>query len=297
MFDLIWLTDKTGYFDLPTKIGVYKLSDKKVILIDSGLNAKTGARVLKTLGEEGIEVEFIINTHSHTDHAGGNRYICEVTGCKAYAPEVEDVLIEYSDVEATLVYGGFPCRDFRKKFMNTESCKTYPLKDAPLPEGMEIFPLYGHTAHMIGVKTPDDVYFLADVVNGKATLEKVKICYIYDIITQIETLNSLKNLDGKLCVPAHTEPTTDIAELAEINLDNIFDIRMDILNTLRRKPRTTEELTACLAAIYDMKLDFMGLVMVISAVRSHLTALCHQGSIDWYIENYRHYWKVSEENV
>lgn len=295
MFDLIWLTEKTAYFDLPTKIGVYKTDDNNAILIDSGLNAKTGARVLKTLGELGLEVSFIINTHSHTDHAGGNKYICDTTGCKAYAPEVEDILIEYSDVEATLVYGGFPCRDFRKKFMNTESCKTYPLKDASLPEGMEIFPLYGHTAHMVGVKTPDDVYFLADVVNGKNTLEKSRICYIYDIDTQLETLENLKKLEGKLCVPAHTAPTRNITELAEANIDNIFDIRMDILNTLRRKPRTTEELTACLAVNYDMKLDFMGLVMVTSAVRSHLTALCHDGRIDWYIENYRHYWKVSEE--
>lgn len=295
MFDLIWLTDKTAYFDLPTKIGVYKTDDGKAILIDSGLNAKTGARVLKTLGDLGLEVSFIINTHSHTDHAGGNRYICETTRCKAYAPEVEDVLIEYSDVEATLVYGGFPCRDFRKKFMNTEACKTYPLKDAPLPEGMETFPLHGHTAHMVGVKTPDDVYFLADAVNGRTTLEKVKICYVYDIGTQIMTLENLKKLDGKLCVPAHTAPTENIAELAEINIDNLFDIRMDILNTLRRKPRTTEELTACLAAFYDMKLDFMGLVMVTSAVRSHLSSLRHDGATDWYIENYKHYWKVTEE--
>lgn len=84
------------------------------MLIDSGLNAKTADRVLKVLAGEGLEVSFIVNTHSHTDHAGGNRFICETVGCKAYAPEVEDVLIEYSDVEATLVYGGFPCRDFRK---------------------------------------------------------------------------------------------------------------------------------------------------------------------------------------
>lgn len=295
MFDLIWLTEKTAYFDLPTKIGVYKTDDNKAILIDSGLNAKTGARVLKNLGELGLEVSFIINTHSHTDHAGGNKYICDTTGCKAYAPEVEDILIEYSDVEATLVYGGFPCRDFRKKFMNTESCKTYPLKDASLPEGMEIFPLYGHTAHMVGVKTPDDVYFLADVVNGKNTLEKSKICYIYDIDTQLETLENLKKLEGKLCVPAHTAPTRNISDLARTNAENLLEIRRDILTALKEKPYTTEDITAHLAGKYAMKLDFMGLVMVTSAVRSHLTALCHDGRIDWYIENYRHYWKVSEE--
>ncbi len=296
MFDLIKLTDRTYYFDVPTKIGVYKLDDKRVMLVDSGINTKTAKRVLKGLEDEGVEVAFIINTHSHTDHAGGNRFICEETGCKAYAPEVEDVLIEYPDVEATLVYGGFPCRDFRKKFMNTEACKTYPVSEAPLPEGMEVFPLYGHTAHMVGVKTPDDVYFIADVVNGKNTLDKAKICYVYDIDTQLETLEKLKELDGKLCVPAHTDPTENVAYLADINTENLLEIRQDILNILKEKPLTTEQLTASLCRQYELKLDFMGLVMVTSSVRSHLVSLRHSGVIDWYIEDYFHYWKIGEEN-
>ena len=296
MFDLIKLTEKTFYIDLPTKIGVHKLNENQVMLIDSGLNAKTAERVLKILAENGLEIGFIVNTHSHTDHAGGNRYICETTGCKAYAPEVEDILIEYSDVEATLVYGAFPCRDFRKKFMNTESCKTYRLSEAPLPEGTEIFPLYGHTAHMVGVKTPDDVYFIADVVNGKNTLEKSKICYVYDIDTQLETLEKLKELDGRLCVPAHTDPTENVTYLANINIENLLEIRERILNTLKEKPLTTEELTASLCRQYGLKSDFMGLVMVTSAVRSHLVSLRHKGLIDWFIEDYMHYWKTGEEN-
>lgn len=295
MFDLIKLTDKTFYIDIPTKIGVYKLDEKRVMLIDSGLNAKTAQRVLNILRENGLEIAFILNTHSHTDHAGGNRYLCETTGCKAYAPEVEDMLIEYSDVEATLVYGGFPCRDFRKKFMNTESSKTYNLSEAPLPEGTEVFPLYGHTAHMVGFKTPDDVYFIADVVNGRHTLEKAKICYVYDIDTQLETLQKLKELDGKLCVPAHTDPTENIAELAQINIENLKEIRQDILTLLKDKPQTSEEITAALCIKYGLKLDFTGLVMVTSTVKSHFVSLRHLGLIDWFIEDYVHYWKIGEE--
>lgn len=297
MFDLIKLTDKTYYIDIPTKIGVYKLDSKKVMLIDSGLNSKTAERILRILSAEGLEVAFIVNTHSHTDHAGGNRYICETVGCKAYAPEVEDVLIENPDVEATLVYGAYPCRDFRKKFMNTEPSKTYPLSEAPLPEGTEVLPLYGHTAHMVGYKTPDGVYFIADVVNGKNTFEKAKICYVYDIDTQLETLKRLKELEGKLCVPAHTDPTGNIGELADININNLLEIQNDILSELNKKPLTSEELTAILCRKYGMKLDFMGLVMVTSAVKCHLVSLRHRGLTDWYIEDFVHYWKTGEENI
>lgn len=294
MFDLIKLTDSTYYFDLPTKIGVYLKDEKNVVLIDSGVNEKTAKRVLGEIEARGWRLDFIINTHSHTDHAGGNRFLCESTGCKAYAPEVENILIEYPDVEATLVYGGFPCRDFRKRFMNTEPSKTYDISEAPLPEGMETFPLYGHTAHMIGVKTPDNVYFIADVVNSEATLERAVICYLYDIDTQLETLENLKRLDGKLCVPAHAEVTENVAYLAEINKENIRIISESILELLREKPMTTEDVVSALSNKFGLKLDFMGLVMVTSTIRSHLVSLRHKGVINWYIENYFHYWKMEE---
>lgn len=292
MFELVKLTENTMYFDLPAKIGVYKLNNSEVVLIDSGINAKTAARVLEILKAENLKIAFIINTHSHTDHAGGNRYFCETTGCKAYAAEVEDMLIEYPDVEATLVYGGYPCNDFRKKFMNTEASKTYRISEAPLPKGMEIFPLWGHTAHMIGVKTPDDVYFIADSVNGISTLEKTKICYVYDIDTQLETLNKLKELEGSLCVPSHAEPTRNISEIVDANVQNLLEIRRDILEELSKGPLTTDEITARLGKKYNMKLDFTGLVMVSSALRCHLVSLRHKGLIDWFIEDYVHYWKV-----
>lgn len=290
MFDLIKLTDKTYYFDLPTKIGVYRLDDEKVMLIDTGINAKTARRVLKAVEKRGWRVDFIVNTHSHTDHAGGNRYICEETGCKAYAPSMERILIENPDAEAALVYGGFPCDDFRKKFMNTEPCKTYDIKDAPLPYGMQVLPLYGHTANMVGYKTPDDVYFIADVVNSKETLDKAKICFVYDIDTQLETLGELKKLEGKLCVPAHAEPTKNVEYLARINAENITEIRRDILESLKEKPKTTEELSAYLSRKYEMKSDFMTLVMMTSGIRSHLTSLRRKELVNWYIEDYRHYW-------
>ena len=66
MFELVKLTENTMYFDLPAKIGVYKLNNSEVVLIDSGINAKTAARVLEILKAENLKIAFIINTHSHS---------------------------------------------------------------------------------------------------------------------------------------------------------------------------------------------------------------------------------------
>ena len=41
----------------------------------------------------------------------------------------------------------------------------------------------------------------------------------------------------------------------------------------------------------------MSLVMVTSTVRSHLVSLRHKGLLDWFIEDYIHYWKIAEENM
>ena len=34
---------------------------------------------------------------------------------------------------------------------------------------------------MIGIRTPDNVVFLADCISSKSTLEKYRISFIYDI--------------------------------------------------------------------------------------------------------------------
>ena len=75
-------------------------------------------------------------------------------------------------------------------------------------------------------------------------------------------------------------------------LQNLLEIRGDILEELSKGPLTTDEITARLGKKYNMKLDFTGLVMVSSALRCHLVSLRHKGLIDWFIEDYVHYWKV-----
>ena len=292
MYEFVRLTENTGYFDFPTKIGVYRLNEKDVLLIDSGINAKTAARALSILEDKGWRLKTVINTHYHTDHAGGDKYLKETTGCRIYAPERERIFIENPDMEAGFVYGGFPCRDFRKKFMNTPPCEVEALEKAELPKGMEIIPLFGHTAGMVGIKTPDDIYFMADVVNSEKTLEKAKICYVFDIETLLETLEKIKVYEGRLCVPSHAEPTREISRLADANKENILMIQRDIKNLLQKEPLTAEQLVSKLSLLYGMKLDFMGIVKVSAVIRSHLSYLCHRGEISWIEENHLHYWKA-----
>ena len=50
---------------------------KKAAVIDPGDETD---KILRTLADEGLTVEQIINTHCHFDHAGGNKKMRDVTG-------------------------------------------------------------------------------------------------------------------------------------------------------------------------------------------------------------------------
>ncbi|MBR3299987.1 MAG: MBL fold metallo-hydrolase, partial [Clostridia bacterium] len=65
MYELQHLHGNTYYFAGPTKIGLYRLNDTDVCIIDTGIEARVGKRVLKTITENGWELKFIIITHAH----------------------------------------------------------------------------------------------------------------------------------------------------------------------------------------------------------------------------------------
>ena len=290
MFELINLAGNTYCYTMPTNVGFYVTENKDAYIIDTGVNEKSAKRILAVAEENGWNIKAIILTHAHTDHAGGCKYLVETTGVTAYATEAERIFVEKPDLEPAMVYGAFPCRDFRGKFMNTPACKVSDIETLTLPEGMEIFHLPGHFADMIGVKTPDDVYFVADGVISDKTLEVCPMSYIFDIESQFETLENIKKYKGKLCVPSHAEPTRDIASLAQFNSDCLHKVNEVLLGMLE-KPQTLEELSAGFMTMWNLPETYLQFVMTCAGVRGHLTYLRHKCAVDYEISQGRMYWK------
>ena len=100
--ELIKLGEKTYYIKNPTNIGVYKMDDENVYLIDSGNDKEAGKKILKIIEAEGWKVNGIISTHSNADHIGGNKVIQDRTGCKVLAHGIEKCITENPIIEPRL---------------------------------------------------------------------------------------------------------------------------------------------------------------------------------------------------
>ena len=73
------LGEKTYYIKNATNIGIYKIDEKNVYLIDTGNDKDAGKKILKILNEQGWTCKGVILTHSHADHLHGIDDLREIT--------------------------------------------------------------------------------------------------------------------------------------------------------------------------------------------------------------------------
>ena len=291
MYELIQVSESCYYIDCPSKIGIVKINDTDVCLIDSGNNKDTGKKIRKILDANGWTLKIILNTHSHGDHIGGNKYLQEQTGCKIYAKGIECDYTNHTILESAFLFGAYPPKELRNRFLVAEESKAEELNEDILPNGIEIISLPGHAFDMVGFKTKDDVIYLADCLSSKQTLDKYRIGLIYDVKSYLETLEGVKNMKAKCFIPTHAEATEDIASLVQYNIDTVNEIASKILSFCK-EPITYEYLLKKLFDEYNLQLNFDQYAIVGSTVKSYLVYLKEQGKITAAFENNLLLWKT-----
>ena len=290
MYELINAAGNSYYIQSPAKIGLVKLCDNEVCLIDSGSDKDAGRKVRQILDSNSWKLTAIYSTHSNADHIGGNKYLQGQTGCNIYANGIECDFTNHTVLEPAFLYGGYPFKDLRHKFLMAQESPALPLTKEALPNGFEIIPLPGHFFDMVGFRTADDAIYLADCLSSRETLEKYKIGFIYDVGAYIETLNKVKNMQAKIFIPAHAEASEDISELAQYNIDTVYEIAEKILE-LCRTPLSFELILQKLFTEYELKMSFEQYVLVGSTVRSYLSWLKDSGKLSAGFENNMLLWE------
>ncbi len=290
MYELNHITGGSYYIQSPSKMGLVKLNDTDVCLIDSGNDKDAGRKVRQLLDANGWHLTAIYNTHSNADHIGGNRYLQGQTKCKIYAQGIECDITRHPVLEPAFLYGGFPPKELRHKFLMAQESDAKELTPDVLPEGFELLQLPGHFFHMVGFRSPDDVVYLADCLSSRETLDKYQIGFIYDVAAYLDTLEKVKTMQAAAFVPAHAEVTEDIAPLAQYNIDKVHEIAGHMV-ALCAEPVIFEELLKKLFDDYGLTLTFEQYVLVGSTVKSYLAWLKDTGRLAVLFEDNRLLWR------
>ena len=290
MYELIQVSESCYYIESPAKIGLVRLNETDVCLIDSGSDKDAGRKVRQHLDKNGWRLTAIYNTHSNADHVGGNQYLQKQTGCTVYAPGIECDITRHPLLEPSFLYGGFPPAELRHKFLMAQPSDAHELTADVLPKGFELLPLPGHFFDMVGFRTAEDVVYLADCLSSRETLDKYQIGFVYDVAAYLDTLEKVKTMQAAAFVPAHAEVTEDIAPLAQYNIDKVLEIA-DHMVELCAEPVIFEELLKKLFDDYGLTLTFEQYVLVGSTVKSYLAWLKDTGRLTAIFEDNRLLWR------
>ncbi|MBQ7544139.1 MAG: MBL fold metallo-hydrolase [Synergistaceae bacterium] len=291
MYELIHVKGQSYYIQSPAKIGLVKLEGNNVCLIDSGSDKEAGRKVRQILDANGWTLTAIYNTHSNADHIGGNKYLHAQTGCRIYAPDAECAFTRHPVLEPSFLYGGFPVKELRHKFLMAQESPAEYLTPEVMPEGWEVIPLPGHFFSMAGFRTPDNVVYLADCLSSAETLAKYQITFLYDVEAYISTLEMVKTMKADVFVPSHAPVTENIAELAQLNIDKANEVA-DTIAEICRTPLNFEAVLQRLSAELNLTMTFEQYALVGSTVRSYLSWMKESGRLRAYFADNLLLWEA-----
>ena len=138
--ELVKLGTNTYYIKNVNNIGVYKINEKEVYLIDAGNDSDCGKKIIKLLNENNFNIKGIISTHSHADHIGGNKVITERSEAVVYSHGLENSFINYPILEPIMLYGSSPFPNLQNKFLMAKPSSSFEIENN-LPECLEYFSL------------------------------------------------------------------------------------------------------------------------------------------------------------
>lgn len=284
----------TYFIDAPTNIGVYVFKNKTCLLIDTGIDNSQAAKIDEIIKSNGLHPRYIVNTHSHTDHCGGNSYFKKnYPGCVVYANGTEKLFLENPDLHNTILFSATPLKQLGKTSKN--SGVDFDLEYGTLrldEKKLEIMALSGHTAGHTGIITPENVCFSGDALFSEAIMGKYSLPNLFDIQSSITTLNTIKQLEADFFVISHMERVITREEataLADANLANIEMYEQQILELLEQ-PLTREDLLENITVLNDLPLDFKEYHLAFATISAFIKYLYDRQLITYTIENGRLYY-------
>lgn len=279
-----------------TNIGVYTFKSKQCILVDTGINNTSARKVDNILKSSGLKPRYIINTHHHSDHTGGNKFFYEnYPGIEIYVSPICKVYVENEFLEPSILYGGNPLNEL----CNKGGCSKI---HGTLEEGFikindekfEILNLSGHAESQVGIITPDRVCFTGDSVFSEEVLDKYSFPFLYNVEDTINSLKKLSEVDCDYFLISHSKDVLNKDEftcLIEKNIKNIKFYENQILELLVQ-PLTKEDLMQNIVILNELSLNIKQYFLDLSSLSGFLTYLKDKNLINYSLEDGKVYYYV-----
>lgn len=278
-----------------TNTGVYIFEDRSALLIDTGLGGERQERMIEILDDNNITVKYIISTHEHEDHSGGNHQIKErYKDVKIFSSYKSKLYIENPDIYMDFLTGGRRTQILEKELSkyilhpNKIDEVIYPGQTLKLNgHDFEIVDCSGHTEGCIAVITDDKVAFFADLMISKNSLEKFEFLFMSDYSSQIKSLDRVRILDFELGVLGHSSKIyskKEMMEVADYNYEALMGLVEFVLNFLE-EPRTFDELIKEFLDRRKLTCNYIAYLEYRNSLNATISYLLDTDVIDYRLDN------------
>ncbi|HWP95549.1 MAG TPA: MBL fold metallo-hydrolase [Syntrophomonadaceae bacterium] len=295
--ELCKISGNTYYIPGPTNTGVFLFKDKYTLLLDTGDSNQYGRRICELLHQQGLMIKYVVNTHEHPDHCGGNLYIRENHPGSQFYSSPEAALFIKNDFLAPLyLYGGLPPDELARHFTRAKKLRvdeTLPVGPAKIhEERFDILTLGGHAYGQIGVGTRDRVCFLGDALFSPEIIAKYSFPFLFSIGSQIQTLDTIAGMEYEFYVLGHADRVYDHQELHSVLQANraALDKYLNLVLELLYQPKTREELLEEVVILDALQLDLKEYYYLLSTLGAMLAYLGQQSLVEYQIEDGRLYY-------
>ena len=222
-----WYVD-TGLYGIERYGSVYLLNGERPALVETGIG-KNYEYILEMLEAADVgreELEFIIPTHVHLDHAGGAGFLAEA--CPNATVAIHERGVRHLIDPSRLVAGTKAAVGDRwRHYVEPEPISDDRLR--PLTDGdaidlgdrtLEVIETPGHAPHHHSLFLPEDgALFPADAaglyVESTGEVKPTTPPPDFDFEQNLEDLERLESLDPAVLLYSHFGPATDTSLLAE----------------------------------------------------------------------------------
>ena len=295
---MIELIPGVYYIPNTTNTGIIT-AGKSVYIVDSGPSEIEGEYILDVLDKhlKDYTVKAIITTHGHADHTGGHKFIKDSTACEVWISTKERPFMENPSLHGHMLWGAYPPRELRSLYFRPEAVaadRTVNKDDIfTLEDGKTIsfIEFEGHSPASLGVVVEDaegkKVLFAGDAIFPRKELGEHWIFLITNPLLFMESLDRMEELGGiDFYVPSHGEiMQNDIVENIEMNKIAILSTQQCILNALKRKKMTTDELVKYVADYHRLEMKVPQYALITSTIKSYLSELQDERKVSLVVED------------